>query len=369
MFDDDFENKNVLGIWVHLPLTIIVSFLSFYKFIQVWRSWYMKKQLRIVRKMLRVLSVAPAATEKEYANWNNYNLKQIEVDVSSGPIFETSLSLREIKKSLGPEASAVLLLSFLDLCNDPIGEKPIGSRACRWARLIGHLPHLYPCQYENTIMEKFMDPIENKKQMLLIMMYLCGSNCILTARMYLLYRDCSTNLEFPRNRFSNTFVNGTDDYHPDIFFPLPRTIKVLPNGFPAVLSLDVQYHNNRSCSVKTEWIEKLRKTRVALWGESGISVERVLTLVGCSQLDGVSPCNIGSVLSYIGKYIQPEIDLEPDNSYISFNEEPKCSICLESHYKNGMIKTRCEYCFHEFCILQWFYSLGKSCPVCMGNLR
>ena len=369
MFDDDFENKNVLGIWVHLPLTIIVSFLSFYKFIQVWRSWYMKKQLRIVRKMLRVLLVAPNATEREYSNWNNYNLKQINVDVSSGPIFETSLSLQEIKKSLGPEASAVILLSFLDLCNDPVGEKPIGSRACRWARLIGHLPHLYACQYENTIMAKFMDPRENKKNILLIMMYLCGPNCILTARMYLLYRDCSTNVEFPRTRFSNTFVNGTDDYHPDIFLPLPRTIKSLPNGFPSVLSLDVQYHNNRSCSVKTEWIENLRKTRIALWGESGVSVERVLTLVGCSQLDGVSLCNMGSVLSYIGEYIQPELDLEPYNSYISFSDEPKCSICLESHYNKGMVKTRCEYCFHEFCILQWFYSIGKSCPVCMGNLR
>ena len=140
--DDDFENKNVLGIWVHLPLTIIISFLLCYKFVQVWRSWYMKKQLRVVRKMLRVLSVAPAATEQEYVNWKNYNLKKINVDESSGPIFETSLSLQQIKKSLGPEASTVLLLCFLNLCNDPIGEIPIGSRACRWARLIGQLPHL-----------------------------------------------------------------------------------------------------------------------------------------------------------------------------------------------------------------------------------
>ena len=363
MFDDDFENKNVLGIWIHLPLIILISFLSFYKFIQVWRSSYMKKQLRIVRKMLCVLSVAPHATEQEYFNWKNYNLKQIDVDVSAGPIFETVLILKRIKQSLGPEASAVLLLCFLNLCKDPISENPIGSRACRWARLIGHLPHLYACQYENTIMAKFMDPRENKKNMLLIMMYLCGSNCILTARMYLLFREGSTTLEFPINRFSNTFVKETDDYHPDIFFPLPRTMSVLPDGFPSVLSLDVEYHNNRSCSVKSEWIEKLRKTRLILWNESGVSLERILTLVGCTQLDSNFGKNMGSVLAHIGKYIHPEIDLEPDNSYIDLTDEKKCSICVENYDRK---RSNCDNCFHESCIVDWF---GKFCPICIAKLN
>jgi hypothetical protein len=367
MFDYDFENKNVLGIWVHLPLTILISFLCFYKFIQVWRSSYMKKQLGIVRKMLRVLSVAPHATEQEYFNWKNSNLKQIELDVSAGPIFETVLILKRIKKMLGPEASAVLLLSFLNLCKDPISENPIGSRACRWARLIGRLPHLYACQYENIIMAKFIEPKENKENILLIMMYLCGPDCILTARMYLLFREGSKNLNYDFCKNKHSQLINTDDYHPHIVFPLPRIMSVLPGGFPSVLSLDIEYHNNRSLSAKTEWIEKVRKTRIMLWNESGVSLERILTLVGCTQLDSNFGCNMGSVLSHIGKYIPVEIDLERDNSYIDLTDEKACYICVE-HYDRK--KSECKHCFHKSCILDWFfYTFGKSCPICIAKLN
>jgi len=348
MLDDD---KDVFGIWAYLPFAIMMVFLSFYKISQMMRYWYMKKQMRIVRTILRILKDCPLSTEQEYGKWKNGNLKSIKIDSSAGLIFETTKSLSQLKINIGPEASIVLLFYFLDMCADPLGEKPIGSRACRWARILGCLPNLYACTYEKTIMLKFCSERTNKETILLSMLYLCGPNCMVTSKMYLLFREGS-NLNYNFDRHVNRVI-GTEHYHPIISLPLPRTMLVLPDGFPSIFSLDLEYHNNRSCSTKFEWLEKVRKARMALWGESGVSIERVLTLVGCLQLDAGGVCNMGSVLSYIGKYIPDELDTEPSNTYIELALYPKCDICIENQSRKS----------------SWFKNYGSLCPVCVAELR
>ena len=300
MIDDDFTHNEVFGWWAYAPFAIVISGLSFYKFIQKLRDMHMRKQMRIVRAMLYKLSVAPFATKKEYEYWRTGNLKNIEVCSECGPIYDTSLELYDMKLKLGPEASSVLLLYFLDLANVSSVANPVGTRACRWARIIGQLPNIYASNNEELIMTEF-NTTRDKESMVWIMLYLCGPNCILTTRMFLLWRTCAIKPDdfiYGTKVYRATNQPDTEDYHPKIDIPLPRQLSSLPPGFPTALLLDVQYHNERLCSARTEWIDKLRNARNELWGESGVSVERVLSLVGCSQLDGSRlNCNMGSVLS------------------------------------------------------------------------
>lgn len=277
---------------------MIVMFLL-YKISRFWRDDHIHKQMRIVRAILYRLSLAPYATEQEYTLWKNANLQSINVGPECGSIYETVLCVFHMKKKLGPEASNILLLYFLDLAVVSSVDNQIGTRALRWARLIGHLPNVYALTYEKCIMSEFYK-VNDKQSMLLIMMYLCGPNCLLTTRMFLLWRTgyipnhFSYGIKIPKS----SEIIGTDSYHPNIIIPLPRQLTYLPSGFPSRLLLDVEYHCDRMCSTRTEWIEKVRKTRIKLWGESGVSIERILSLVECSQLDrGIIYCNMGSVLA------------------------------------------------------------------------
>jgi len=254
--------------------------------------------MRIVRAILYRLSLAPSGTQQEYEFWRNGKLQNINVDPECGPIYETVLSVFDMKRKLGPEASMILLLYFLNLGVVSSVDNEIGTRGPRWARLIGKLPNVYAINCEKIIMTEF-NKTSNKENMLLIMMYLCGPNCLVTTRMFLLWRTGHVSIDFTNMlKPTQTDIPGTDDYHPKIHFQLPRQLTYLPFGFPSRLSLDVEYHCDRMSSTRSEWIEKVRKTRIELWGESGISVERVLSLVGCSQLDGGRMnCNMCSVLA------------------------------------------------------------------------
>jgi len=298
--EDDFTHNQNFGWWPFTPLTIVISCLAFYKFIEMWRGVHMQKQMRIVRAMLYKLSVAPFATRKEYEYWRTGNLKRIEICSECGPIYDTSLELYDMKLKLGPEASSVLLLYFLDLANVSSVANPVGTHACRWARIIGQLPNIYASTHEDLIMSEF-NITRNRESMVWIMLYLCGPNCMLTTRMFLLWRTCISKPDdfiYRTKVYKTTDQPDTPDYHPKIDIPLPRQLSCLPPGFPTALLLDVQYHNDRLCSARTEWIDKLRKARNELWGEKGVSIERVLSLVGCSQLDGSRlNCNMGSILS------------------------------------------------------------------------
>ena len=365
MFDENFENKDVFGIWAYFPFAIIMFFLFFYKIIQKSRHLYMKKQMHTVRTILKILASAPLSTEQEYANWRNGNLKSMKIDSSCGLIFETSQLVSKLKVKIGPEASMILLLYFLDLCKDPLGEKSIGPRACRWARIIGTLPNLYICKIERTIMAKFLSEQTHKENMLMIMMYMCNPECMITAKMYLLFRE-GKNLNYNFSYFNRATqeVIKTEHYHPRFSLPLLRTLSVLPDGFPSIFYLDVQYHNDRSCSVQTEWIEKVRQARVALWGESGVSIERLLTLVGCLQLDAGGNCNIGSVLSYVGKYIHKNPEEDPGISYIEPVLNLSCPICIDLQSRIGLAKLNCKHCLNNKpSILNWLKNEGL-CPIC-----
>ena len=279
---------------------LIIFFICvyFYKFIKWWRAIHVKKQMRIVRAILYRLSLAPSGTQQEYEFWRNGNLQNINVGPECGPVYETVLSVFDMKRKLGPEASMILLLYFLNLAVVSSVDNEIGTRGPRWARLIGQLPNVYALNCEKIIMTDF-NKTSNKENMILIMMYLCGPNCLVTTRMFLLWRTGHVSIDFTNiPKPTQTDIPGTDDYHPKICIQLPRQLRYLPSGFPSRLSLDVEYHCDRMCSTRAEWIEKVRKTRIELWGESGVSIERILSLVGCSQLDGGRMnCNMGSVLA------------------------------------------------------------------------
>uniref|UniRef100_A0A6C0H2K4 Uncharacterized protein n=1 Tax=viral metagenome TaxID=1070528 RepID=A0A6C0H2K4_9ZZZZ len=305
MLDIDFTNNDMFGLWIHAPLVIVTVGLVFYKVIEEWRNMHMRNQLCIVRAMLYKLSVAPPGITKEYENWRSGNMKYIEIDEDCGPIYETTLNLYEMKMKLGPEASAVLLLYFLGLADVSSVQNPIGNCALRWARLIGRLPYIYASNYEELIMSEF-NITSDKESMVWIMMYLCGPDCIVTTRMFLIWRtyvNDSKKIIYTPKRYTFNIESGTAGYHPPIFIPLPRQMTSLLPGLPSDLFFDVQYCKDRTHSVRLEWIENLRKTRQKLWGESGVSIERIISLVGCSQLDGSRMnCNMGSLLSPINDY-------------------------------------------------------------------
>lgn len=289
-----FDNSSLF----YTYLIIFFICVYFYKFIKWWRYIHVKKQMRIVRAILYRLSLAPSGTQQEYEFWRNGNMQNINVGPECGSIYETVFSVQNMKRKLGSEASMILLLYFLNLGIVSSVDNEIGTRGPRWSRLIGKLPNVYPINCEKRIMDEF-NKTSNKENMLLIMMYLCGPDCLVTTRMFLLWRTGHSSIDFTNiPKPTQTDIPGTDYYHPKICIKLPRQLTSLPSGFPSRLLLDVEYHCDRMCSTRSEWIEKVRKTRIELWGESGVSVERVLSLVGCSQLDGGRiNCNMGSVLA------------------------------------------------------------------------
>jgi len=304
MFDyNNYIMNENFGIWFYAPFAVAITGLAFYGLIQKLRIYHMQNQMCIVRAMLYKLSVAPPGIKQEYEYWRTGNMKSIDITPECGPIYETSLHLYDMKMKLGPEASAVLLLYFLDLADVSSVENPIGNCALRWARIIGCLPYIYAPHYEEIIMSKF-DVTSDRESMVWIMMYLCGPNCILTTRMFLLWRTCtrdSTRIIYETKNYLFNEESGTAGYHPKIYITLPRQMMSVPRGFPNLLFLDVQYHNDRTCSVNLDWLKKVQKARYKLWNENNVSIERILSLVGCSQLDGGRlNCNMGSILSPIG---------------------------------------------------------------------
>lgn len=286
-------NEN-FGIWFYVPFAVAITGLAFYGLIQKLRNSHMQKQMCIVRAMLYKLSVAPPGIKQEYEYWRTGNMKSIYVTPECGPIYDTSLHLYDMKMKLGPEASAVLLLYFLDLVDVSSVENPIGNCALRWARLIGCLPYIYAPYYEEIIMSEF-NISSDKESMVWIMMYLCGPKCILTTRMFLLWKTYYQNsipFIYETKKYLVNEESGTAGYHPKIYVSFPLQMSIIPYGLPSLLSLDAQYYNDRRCSVKLDWLKKVQKARRKLWNENNVSIERVLSLVG--SLD------MGSILSPIG---------------------------------------------------------------------
>jgi len=304
MLDDNhFIPNEIFGLWAYVPLAITFAGIAFHMCIQKLRIMHMQKQMCIVRAMLYKLSVAPPGIKEEYECWRSANMKYIDIGPECGPIYDTSLDMYDMKSKLGPEASAVLLLYFLGLADVSSVSNPIGNCDLRWARIIGCLPHIYALHYEEIIMTEF-NITRDKERMVWIMLYLCGPDCILTTRMFLLWRTC--NLDYQQFYVNKTYLSteepGTAGYHPKIFIPLPRQMTTIPRGLPSLLALDAQYHTDRKCSAHSDWLNTLQKTRRKLWNETNVSIERILSLVGCSQLDGSRlNCNMGSILSPIGE--------------------------------------------------------------------
>ena len=89
------------------------------------------------------------------------------------------------------------------------------------------------------------------------MMRMCGTNCIVTTRMYL-------NLPL-----------GIGIHE------APSAMKAVPPGYPVMLELDVQHNENRAIGARLSWIQKVREARMALWGdaERDVCVTQVLALV------------------------------------------------------------------------------------------
>lgn len=296
MFDyiNYIMNEN-FGVWVYAPLAIAITGLAFYGLIQKLRIAHMQNQMCIVRAMLYKLSIAPPGIKQEYEYWRTGNTTSIYITPECGPVYETTLHLYDMKMKLGPEASAVLLLYFIDLVDVSSVENQIGNCALRWARLIGCLPHIYAPHYEEIIMSEFnMSP--DKESMVWIMMYLCGPKCLLTTRMFLLwktYTQDSTPFTYETKKYLVNEESGTAGYHPKIYIPFPLQMSIIPYGLPSLLSLDAQYYNDRRCSVRLDWINKVQKTRRKLWNETNVSIERILSLVNDTRIN----CNLGSVLS------------------------------------------------------------------------
>lgn len=292
------------GIWFYAPLAVAITGLAFYGLIQKLRIFHMQNQMCIVRAMLYKLSVAPPGIKQEYEYWRTGNMKSIYITPECGRIYETSLHLYDMKMKLGPEASAVLLLYFLGLADVSSLENPIGNCALRWARIIGYLPYIYAPHYEEIIMSEFNN-YSDKESMVWIMMYLCGPKCILTTQMFLLwktYYQDSRPFMYETKKYLVNEESGTAGYHPKNYIPFPLQMSIIPYGLPSLLSLDAQYYNDRRCSVKLDWLNKVQKTRRKLWNETNVSIERILSLVCCSQIDGDRlNCNMGSVLSPIGR--------------------------------------------------------------------
>ena len=250
-----------LGLWAYMPLAVTISGLVLHMLIQKLRIRHMQNQMCIVRAMLYRLSVAPPGIKQEYEYWRSGNMESIAITPECGSIYDTSLHLYDMKMKLGPEASAVLLLYFLDLADVSSVENPIGNCALRWARIIGCLPHIYAPHYEEIIMSKF-DITSDRESMVWIMMYLCGPKCLLTTRMFLIWRTCtrdSTRIIYETTKkYLFNEESGTAGYHPKIYITLPRQMTTIPYGFPTLLSLDVQYHNDRTCSVDLDWLKKVQ---------------------------------------------------------------------------------------------------------------
>ena len=295
--------NEIFGIWFYAPFAVAITTLAFYGLIQKLRITHMQKQMCIVRAMLYKLSVAPPGIKQEYEYWRTGNMSSIYITPECGPIYDTSLRLYDMKMKLGPEASAVLLLYFLDLADVSSVENSIGNCALRWARLVGCLPYIYAPHYEEIIMSEF-NISSDKESMVWVMMYLCGPKCILTTRMFLLwktYYQDSIPFIYETKKYLVNEESGTAGYHPKIYIPFPLQMSIIPYGLPSLLSLDAQYYNDRRCSVKIDWLNKVQKARRKLWNENNVSIERILSLVGCSQVDGCRlNCNMGSVLSPIG---------------------------------------------------------------------
>lgn len=292
------------GLWAYMPLAVTISGIVLHMFIKKLRIRHMQNQMCIVRAMLYKLSVAPPGIKEEYEYWRTANMKNIDIGSECGPVYDTTLHLYDMKMKLGPEASAALLLYFLGLIEVSSVSNPIGNCALRWARLIGCLPHIYAPHYEEIIMSEF-DITHDRESMVWIMMYLCGPNCIVTTRMFLIWRTCTRDpmrFIYETKNYQFNEESCTAGYHPKIYIPLPRQMTSIPRGLPALLYLDAQYYSDRTCSAGSEWLNKVQRTRRELWNENNVSIERILSLVGCSQLDGSRlNCNMGSILSPIGK--------------------------------------------------------------------
>jgi len=298
MFDyNNYIMNEIFGIWFYAPFAVAITTLAFYGLIQKLRITHMQKQMCIVRAMLYKLSVAPPGIKQEYDYWRTGNMSSIYITPECGPIYDTSLHLYDMKMKLGPEASAVLLLYFLDLVDVSSVENPIGNCALRWARIVGCLPYIYTPHYEEIIMSEFNNS-SDKESMVWIMMYLCGPKCMLTTRMFLLWKTYYQDI-YETKKYLVNEESGTAGYHPKIYLPFPLQMSIIPYGLPSLLSLDAQYYNDSRCSVKLDWLKKVQKARRKLWNENNVSIERVLSLVG--SLDGGRlNCNMGSILSPIG---------------------------------------------------------------------
>jgi hypothetical protein len=81
------------------------------------------------------------------------------------------------------------------------------------------------------------------------MMRMCGPNCVVTTRMYLL-------LQFGQ---STSLMS-------------PSSMKAVPPGYPSMLVLDVQHNENRAVGAHLSWVKKVREARMSLWGDAELDV-------------------------------------------------------------------------------------------------
>ena len=160
-------------------------------------------------------------------------------------------------------------LAFIELTLGPFLD--LDSKR-KFAARIGVMQHAAGAAkvHEADITSRFRDigtkigtrAIEN--EFVSAMIAMCGPSCLVTTRMYL--RACM-----------------------HVSVPVPRNMSVVPDGYPALLNLDVQYAKNKVLIASVSWVQKVRVVRVLLWGddESDVCVQTTIALAGSGVLASV----------------------------------------------------------------------------------
>ena len=74
---------------------------------------------------------------------------------------------------------------------------------------------------------------------------------------------------------------------------------------------------------------------------------------GVFSINGVYKC---------GKHIPKN---ERQSETFDICEDDQCNICYEPLYKNELVVTNCNHCFHEACLAKWKQTpSGNTCPMC-----
>jgi hypothetical protein len=191
----------------------------------------------------------------------NYKTGVTQYERPHGPVSSTKLN-RELVDGLDENTTAMLMLLVLGVelkvgaWHHIVGAAGAAAKGLvsKNAERIGLLKHgPSAAQTHEAVINKRVEGVcEAAAALVEAMMHMCGSACIVTSRMYFKL------LLTPRS-----------------------AMKVVPDGYPAMLELDVQHNENRAIGMSVPWVKKVKEARVRLWGdaEREVCVTTVIALV------------------------------------------------------------------------------------------